>query len=280
MLLMSASPRDKAESLRRLHAGPRALVLANAWDVASARLIESAGFPAVATSSAGVAYVLGYPDGQRIPRAEMLDMVRRIAAAVEVPVSADVEAGYGTTVEAAAETARGVVEAGAVGMNFEDTGPDGRLLPLELQAERVRAARAAADAAAVPLVINGRTDAFAMSSLGAAERAEEAVRRANAYLAAGADCAFVPFVSDRDLIARLVREIHGPLNVLATPGSPPIAELERIGVRRVSVGSGLARAAYGRAQRVALELTEKGTYDALAEGAISYAQMQRLLGDR
>src|SRR5213080_150661 len=127
---------EKAETLRRLHAGPRVLVLANAWDVASARLVEEAGFPAVATSSAGVAFALGYPDGQRISRAEMLDMVRRVATAVKVPVSADVEAGYGTTPQAAAETARGVVAAGAVGMNLEDTGADGKLLPMEAQVDR------------------------------------------------------------------------------------------------------------------------------------------------
>ncbi len=275
---VTSSLRDKAEALRQLHRGTRILVLANAWDAASARLIAAAGFPAVATSSAGVAYALGYPDGQRIPRAEILDMVRRIAAAVSVPVSADVEAGYGTTAEAAVKTARGVVSAGAAGMNLEDTGGAGELLPQELQVERIRAARAAAEDLGVPLVINARTDAFGVSGLAAAERLPEAVRRANAYLAAGADCAFVPFVTDRDLIGRLAREIRGPLNVLGTPSAPPIAELERMGVRRVSVGSGIARAAYGRARRIAVELKEQGTYKALAEDAISYAEMQRLLG--
>ncbi len=268
--------RDKAEALRRLHAGPRALILANAWDVASARLVETAGFPAIATSSAGVAFALGYPDGERISRAEMLDMVRRIARAVKVPVTADVEAGYGATAQAAAETARGVVAAGAVGMNLEDAG-DGRLLPLELQVERVRAARGAGDAAGVPLVINARTDAFGVGELADAQRAEEAIRRANAYLRAGADCAFVPFVTDRALIARLAREIEGPLNVLGTPDSPPVAELERLGVRRISIGGGLARAAYGRARRVALEVKETGTFQSLREGTISYGEMQRLL---
>jgi 2-methylisocitrate lyase-like PEP mutase family enzyme len=269
--------REKAEALRKLHAGPRILVLANAWDVASARLVEEAGFPAVATSSAGVAFALGYPDGQRISRAEMLDMVRRVAAAVKVPVSADVEAGYGTTAEAAAETAKGVVAAGAVGMNLEDTGPDGNLLPLEAQVARVRAARGAADKSGVPIVINARTDAFAIRDLTADRRVAEAVRRANAYLEAGGDCAFVPFVTDREVLARLVREIRGPVNVLAGPGAPPIPELERMGVRRVSIGGGLARAAYGRARRVALELKERGTYEALAD-AVTYAEMQKLLG--
>lgn len=275
---MATDQRRKAEILRRLHGGPPILVLANAWDAASARVVAAAGFPAVASSSAGVAYALGYPDGQRIGRGEMLDMVRRIAAAVDVPVSADVEAGYGTTPESAADTARGVVAAGAVGMNLEDTGPAGDLLPLELQAERVRAARAAADAAGVRLVLNARTDAFGVAGLAADARLPEAVRRANAYLAAGADCAFVPFVSSRAILERLAREIRGPLNVLGTPAAPSIPELERMGVRRVSVGSGIARAAYGLARRIALELKEKGTYELMAEGAISYADMQRLFG--
>jgi 2-methylisocitrate lyase-like PEP mutase family enzyme len=273
-----ATQREKAEAFRKLHAGPRILVLANAWDAGSARVIVAAGAPAIATSSAGVAYALGYPDGQRIPRSEMLDMVRRIAAAVEVPVSADVEAGYGTSVESAAETARGVAAAGAIGMNLEDTGARGELLPLELAVERVRAGRAAAEAAGVPLVINGRTDVFGPTGPAPAERLAEAIRRANAYLAAGADCAFVPWVTDREQIGRLAREVQGPLNVLGTPASPPIPELERLGVRRVSVGSGIARAAYGLARRVAVELHGTGTYEAMGAGAIPYAEMQRLLG--
>ncbi|HYV67801.1 MAG TPA: isocitrate lyase/phosphoenolpyruvate mutase family protein [Myxococcales bacterium] len=268
--------RDKADALRRLHSGPRALLLPNAWDVASARLVEAAGFPAVATSSAGVAFALGYPDGQRISRAEMLEMVRRIAGAVKVPVTADVEAGYGTTAQAAAETARGVVEAGAVGMNFEDLADRAGLLPLELQVERIKAIRAAGDAAGVPLVLNARTDSFAVESIPAAQRADEAIRRANAYLRAGADCAFVPFVTDRDIIARLAREIGGPLNVLGVPGAPKLQELESLGVRRVSLGGGPARAAYGRARRVAMEVRETGSFEALRD-AVTYAEMQRLL---
>lgn len=275
---MAGDLRQKAEALRRLHAGPGLLVLANAWDAASARIVASLGFPAVATSSAGVAYALGYPDGQRIGRDEMLDMVCRVAGAVEVPVSADVEAGYGPTAEAAAETARGVLAAGAVGLNLEDAGADGALLPLELQVERIRAARAAGEAQGVPLVVNGRTDAFAAGELAPPERLPEAVRRANAYLAAGADCAFVPFASRREDVARLAREIRGPLNVLFTPASPPLRDLEGLGIRRVSVGSGLARAAYAAARRAALELRDQGTCRALGE-AIPYPEMQRLLGE-
>lgn len=274
---MSAQ-RDRAERLRQLHLAPRLLVLPNAWDVASAKVIEAAGASAVATSSAGVAYALGYPDGQRISREEMLDMVRRIAAAVQVPVSADVEAGYGDTEEAASATARAVVAAGAVGMNLEDSGESGELLALDLQLARIRAVRSASEAAGVPLVLNARTDAFAARALAGEARVGEAVRRGNAFLAAGADCVFVPFVSDQEIIARLAREIRGPLNILASPASPPLGDLERIGVRRVSVGSTIARAAYGLARSSAVELL-RGRYPDFAS-AIPYAELQALLASR
>src|SRR2546425_5062383 len=191
--------REKAETLRRLHAGPAVLLLPNAWDVASARIVEQVGFPAVATSSAGVAHVLGYPDGERITRTEMLDMVRRIAAAVAVPVTADVEAGYGITADAAAETARGGIAPAAVGMNLEDPTPDGAMLPIEAQVERIRAARAAAG----HLAINRRTDGLPQTGI------EEAIRRAPAYLSAGAHRALVPLVSDPQALAPLAREIRG-----------------------------------------------------------------------
>ena len=273
-----ATQKEKAARLRELHQGQGLLVLPNAWDVASAKVIEAAGAAAIATSSAGVAFALGYPDGERISREEMLDMVRRIAAAVDVPVTADVEAGYGPDAEAAAATARGVLDAGAVGLNLEDADARGELLPLELHAARIRAARKVAGSAGVPLVINGRTDAMAAKALPAAERAAEAVRRANAWLEAGADCAFVPFVSDRDTIARLAREIRGPLNILGGPGAPSLAELKQLGVRRVSLGSAVARAAYGRARRATEEVLRSGTYQSIAEDAIPYADLQRLLG--
>jgi 2-methylisocitrate lyase-like PEP mutase family enzyme len=270
------SQREKAAAFQKLHEGPKLLVLPNAWDVASAKVIAAAGARAIATSSAGIATALGFPDGQRISRAEMLDMVRRIAAALELPVSADVEAGYGETPEAAALTARGVLEAGAVGMNLEDAASAGQLLPLDLQVARLRAARAAAEAFGVPLVINGRTDVFAARDIQGDARVEEAVRRANAYLAAGADCAFVPFVTDRDVIARLARGVRGPLNVLGVFGSPPLADLERVGVRRVSVGSAVARAAYATARRIAKDLLTSGSYEGMRD-AIPFAEMQELL---
>src|SRR2546430_2476315 len=188
--------RDQAETFRKLHQGPELLVLPNAWDVATARLVEEAGFPAVATTSAGVAWALGYADGERISRDEMLAVVRRIAAAVRVPVTADLEAGYGATPEAAARTARDAIAAGAIGLNLEDGTNEGRLLDASLHVERIQAVREAGAAAGVAIVVNARTDAFEIEQWTPAQRLAEAVRRANAYRAARADCPLVGHVSD------------------------------------------------------------------------------------
>jgi len=262
-----------------LHSGKPILVLPNVWDVASARIVEQAGFPAIATSSAGVAFALGYPDGEVISRDEMAAAVARITAHVAVPVTADMESGYGRRPEDAAATVRAAIAAGAVGMNFEDSpGERGEpLLPETQQVERVRAARQAADASGVPFVLNARTDVFLEQVGEPAARVEHAVRRLNAYRAAGADCLFAPGVSDADTIATLVRQVKGPLNVLASAASPPVPELERLGVARVSLGSGPMRAGLTVLKRLAEELRATGTYGALA-GAIPHAELNRLLG--
>jgi 2-methylisocitrate lyase-like PEP mutase family enzyme len=269
----------KAEVFRRLHDRSRILVLPNAWDVGSACVFAAAGFPAVATSSAGVAWALGYPDGQHISRAEMADVVRRIARRVAVPVTADMEGGYGEDAASAAGTVRAVIAAGAVGLNLEDGThrPDRPLLDLSAQVERVRAARQAADAEGVPVVINARTDVYLAAVGDEAGRFDHAVRRANAYRAAGADCLFVPGARDAAIIGALVRAITGPINVLAGPGTPPVAELERLGVARVSVGGGPARAALTLARRIAEELRGPGTYTLFTQDTLSYAEVNGLL---
>ena len=202
---------------------------------------------ALATTSAGVARSLGWEDGERIPAERMLDAVARIAAAVELPLTADLEAGYGDPVA----TARAAWEAGAVGLNLEDRND-----PVAEQCERIAAVRAA-----VPeLVVNARTDVF----LAGSGDPDEAVERANAYLAAGADCAFAIGLVDGPTIGRLARAIEGPLNVLAAAGSPTVDELARLGVRRISLGSGLHRASLTAAEAGAAELFERGTYGFLA----------------
>ena len=268
----------KAEALLGLHRGPAVLVLPNAWDVASARLFARAGFPAVATTSAGVAYALGHPDGQRVGRDEMLAVVARIAAGVDVPVTADLEAGYATDPAGVADTVRAAVAAGAVGMNLEDSDHDrpGRLADRDAQAERVAAAREAADALGLAFVVNARTDGFLLGAGAPEDRLADAVGRLNAYRGAGADCGFCPGVADAATIAALVGALDGPLNVLAGPATPPVGELERLGVRRVSVGSGPMRATLGLVRRMAEELRRDGTY--AFGGALAYDEAQRLLG--
>jgi len=262
----------KVEAFRALHRGKRVLLLPNAWDVASARVIEQAGFGAIATTSAGVAFSLGYPDGQRISREEMLEAVRRIASGVPVPVTADVEAGYGLRPEDAALTAQEVLAAGAVGMNLEDaTGdPQHPLLELAQQVERVKAVRE------LPIVLNARTDVYLLEIGPPEKRYDEALRRLAAFRDAGADCVFVPGLQDPGTIGRLVKDLQCPLNILGGPGLPPVPELQKLGVARVSLGSGPMRAALGLLRRVAEELKNTGTYTAL-EGAIPYAESNRMM---
>jgi 2-methylisocitrate lyase-like PEP mutase family enzyme len=268
----------KAKRLLDLHHGPDLLVLPNAWDVASARIFEEAGFPAIATTSAGIAYSLGYPDRQRIDPAEMAAAVARIAAGVRVPVTADMEAGYGDV----ATTVKAVLDAGAVGMNLEDAthGPGGGLLPVEEQVDRIRAARRSADARGVALVINARTDVFLLSENTAAEPVVEAIHRLNAYREAGADCLFAPGVTDRLRLSALARAVRGPLNVLAGDGMPPVSELKMLGVARLSIGSSAMRATMALTRRIARELLQAGTYSLLTDDTVPYADANKLMGRR
>jgi 2-methylisocitrate lyase-like PEP mutase family enzyme len=269
---------EQAETLRRFHTSGPLLVLPNAWDAASARIFESAGYTALATTSAGIAYSQGYPDGERISRAEMLAVVARITAHVSVPVTADMEAGYGRAPEAVAETVRGVVAAGAVGMNLEDwSETSGGLFERALAIERVRGARAAADRAGVPIVINARTDVF-RSTLPPGDHFDEAARRGNAFREAGADCVFVPFVRDTGTIERLVKAIAAPINILGGPNAPSLKELEALGVRRVTFGSWPMRSTMGLARRMAREWKEKGTYGTLEAYGIPFEDFQKLFG--
>ncbi|MBZ0290373.1 MAG: isocitrate lyase/phosphoenolpyruvate mutase family protein [Anaerolineae bacterium] len=269
---------EKAEHFLQLHRGT-GLLLPNAWDIASARLFEEAGFPAIATTSAGIAFAQGYPDGERISRDEMLEAVGKIATAVKVPVTADVEAGYGAEPETVAETMKRVIEAGAVGANLEDnTGRDNPLYSVEAQVERIRAARAAAAQAGVGLVINARTDTY-LHQIGAAEtRLEDTLTRARAYLEAGASCVFVPGVIDALTIQELVNGVPGPLNILVGPGAPSAPTLFKLGVKRISVGSSVMQATMGLVKAIAEELRDKGTYEQIGRYQYGYAAAMKLLG--
>lgn len=267
----------KAERLRQLHRGPKILILVNAWDAASARVIEAAGFPAIASSSAGVAYAFGYPDGQIISREEMLSAISRITSTVDIPVTADMEAGYGSMPRDMKDFADQLIIAGAVGLNLEDSGePSGALTEIPQQVEKIRALRTAANEAGVPLVINARTDALWDQSKKPDERFAEAVRRGRAYFEAGADCIFVVGAGDSETITTLVREIPAPVNILAGPGVPHAKELEALGVRRVSMGSGPVRATMTLTRRIAEELRDHGTYLNFTEGVMSHAEANAL----
>jgi len=275
-----AKQAEKAGRLRRLHVGPRILILANAWDVISARMVEDAGFPAVASTSAGVAAVLGYPDGQRTPRREMLEFVGRIARAVSVPVTADMEAGYCTTPTEMAEMAREVVAAGIVGLNLEDVTGDDESSQVEigLQAEKIAAVREASAVAGVSLVINARTDIYLMPIGPAETRFERTVERLRSYRNAGADCVFAPGIRDRETIGKLVRAVDAPLNILLQPGGPGVRELEQLGVARASIGSGAMRSALGTARKFFKALSEYQEHAQLLDGAVPYDEVNRLLG--
>jgi len=267
---------EKAEQLLALHQPGNPLVLINAWDAASARVVVQAGAPAVATSSAAAAFALGYQDGQRMSREEMLTAVGTIVRAVDVPVTADMEAGYGDLPEDAAETARGVVLAGAVGLNLEDTTSFGFLLSIDQFVAKVAAVRSAAKETGVPLVLNARVDVF-LAQVGYDDTmVAQAIERGRAYSEAGADCVFVPGVTDAHLVAALVDGIGGNVSVLASHQNT-VAELARAGVARISVGSGPYRAALSESLRIADEVYSMGTFATLSDIVISHEQAQRLM---
>jgi 2-methylisocitrate lyase-like PEP mutase family enzyme len=270
---------DKAEQFRKLHRGPHLLVLPNAWDVASARILEELGYPAIATTSAGIAFSLGYPDGQRVSREQMLEVVARIAHAVRVPVTADMEAGYGTTAKDMSETAKALIASGAIGMNLEDvTGEDeSSHVNMTLQVEKIRAIRESASSLGVPLVLNARTDIYLMPIGPAETRFDRTVERLRSYHQAGADCLFAPGLRDGETIRKLVAALDGPLNILLMPDGPSLSELEKMGVARASAGSAVMRATLSLVQRIGKELMQAGNYDFLFDRTIPHAELNRLL---
>ena len=233
---------ERADALRRLHSGPRPLVLPNAWNVASARLVVKAGFPVVATSSGAIAATLGYEDNDSMPVDEAFGVIARITQSVSVPVTADVEAGYGLSPEDLVEQ---LLDARAVGCNLEDTDHRGGagLVDAVENAERLRAVRHAATEAGVDIVLNARVDVLRREG-DRRELFEEAARRARLYLQAGADCVFPIQLADDELIGEFVRRVQGPVNVVAA-GAPPLARLAQLGVRRVSFAGFLMNQLYG-----------------------------------
>jgi 2-methylisocitrate lyase-like PEP mutase family enzyme len=268
---------ERVAHFRQLHA-EKPLILPNAWDAASARVIEAAGAPAIATTSAGVSWSLGRADGQKLRREEMLQVICNIVESVRVPVSADMESGYGDgSGKDVADTVQALISMGVAGINIEDSpGQGGQvLLAPEQQAERIRMARQAATSVGGDLLINARTDLYLFEVGDVKTRFSAAVERARLYRRAGADCVFVPGVIDISTIVELVRAIEGPLNIMAMPGAPSAKQLGEIGVARVSVGPWIAQTALTVVQRAARELVEEGTYKFL-EASLPFADLNAM----
>ena len=271
-LVTTGPSSDRADTLLALHAGP-GFVLPNAWDAGSARILERVGFPAIATTSAGIAWSCGVPDGGAMDRDTMLEHVGRIVAAVGVPVTADLEAGYGDTADDVGRTVARALDLGVVGANIEDADRGG-LFGIDEGADRIAAARAVAPRGT--FVLNARTDTYFAGTTG--DVFAETVERAVRYVEAGADCVFVPGVVEADTIRRLAAAIPGPLNVVAGLANTIDAPtLFRLGVTRVSLGGSLARAALSMVERAGQELLDSGTLGFL-DDAIGYADLQGRFG--
>lgn len=272
---------EKAEIFRRLHRGKKILILPNGWDVASARLFEESGFPAIATSSAGVMVSLGYPDGERISRKEFFSAIQRIARALSVPLSADIVHGFGRTPKEVVRTVKSVLDAGAVGINIEDSVHETkRLVAVADQVERLEALRDLRDSHDVPFVINARTDALLHGPGSSEDKRAEAIRRGIAYRDAGADCIYPMGLIDAGSIRTFVRAVGIPMNVMVRKGLPPVDELEKLGVARLSLGPSASYATMGLLRRASEELIERGTYRTLLDGAISYEELNSLASPR
>jgi 2-methylisocitrate lyase-like PEP mutase family enzyme len=271
---------ELAKRFYNLHLGPKLLILANVWDVGSAVIFERAGFAALGTTSAGIAYSLGYPDGERINLDDILDFERKIVNKVHIPLSVDIETGYGKTIDDVVATVKRVIGASAVGINLEDGQATDSLSLIDLreQCHRIEAIARLKTDFGVPFVINARTDAVWLEIGDHQAQMETAIRRANAYLEAGADCVFVPGALEPQSIKTLVQRIDGPLNVILTPNCPSVADLESLGVARLSLGSAPVRAVLGLTQRLALEIMEGGNLMGIFEHAIPYQSANELFG--
>ena len=275
--MTSAEQARLAELFRSKHYGPPLLLLPNAWDAMSARVFVAAGFDAIATTSGGIAWALGYADGEHTPWAEVVAATARIVRVAQVPVTADIEAGYGETPDAVMKSVAEIIRAGAVGINLEDGVPQGAtpIRDIADAADRIRAAREAARAAGIPIVINARTDLYLRNIGDETARFEETVARGKAYLAAGADCFYPITMRDRPTITRLVKALAAPININVRAGLPNVTELEALGVARASTASQVSLMAMATTRQIAEELRKTGSFDTLAP-AMTQADAQHL----
>jgi 2-methylisocitrate lyase-like PEP mutase family enzyme len=276
--MSSRVQKESAAQLRRFHHEAPLLVLPNIWDAASARIVEQAGFRAIATTSSGVAAALGYSDGQHISRDMLVETLARITRVVECPVTADIEAGYGNSIEEVLQTVKAVITTGVVGINIEDSlkHQERALVDISYQVELIKALRVLAAEMDVPIVINARVDVFLLEIGEPGSRFARAVQRANAYLQAGSDCVYPIGILDRAMIANLVKAIDGPINILAGPPEPTLPELAQLGVARVSLAGGLMRSVLGHLRTIVQELYERGTYAKMNTEALSSSAFRAL----
>jgi len=265
---------EMAARFRARHLARPVLLLPNAWDAMSARLFAAAGFTELATTSGGVAWGLGYPDGESAPWPEVVSATARIVRAARIPVTADIEAGYAETPDELAAHVREIIGAGVVGINLEDSRHDHSLRSTDDAVARLRAARAAADHEGVPICINARCDVFLVSGTADTSHFAEAIERCRAYLAAGADCVYPFGLRDPATIADFVKAVDKPVNVTGRPGMPDAAALEKLGVARITIASAPALVAMSAIQKMADDL-RSGTFGSLTS-ALNRADAQRL----
>ena len=269
--MISPLQKEKAELFLKYHQDKEILVLLNSWDIGSSKLVEASGYKAIATTSMGIAASLGRPDCQVVQLSELLETVTGIVNAVHVPVTVDFEAGYGNSLDEIINSVKQAIATGIVGINIEDSIDLNPILIDEREfCERISAIRALSNSLGFHLVINARTDSFYTSSRSQKEKLAESIKRGNKYREAGADCIFVQPVWEKETISTLVKEIHGPINILANPGNaggipPSVRELQDLGVARLSLGSGLMKATLALMKKVADELSEHGTYNILLD---------------
>jgi len=269
--MVSNIQKEKAELFLKYHHDKEILVLLNSWDIGSSKLIEASGYKAIATTSMGIAASLGYPDCEVIQLPEMIGIINGIVNGVHVPVTVDIEAGYGNNLNEIIESVKKIIATGIVGINIEDSIDLNPILIDETEfCERISAIRELSDSLGFHLVINARTDSFYVSSGSPREKLSESIKRGNKYREAGADCIFVQPVWEKEMISTLVKEINAPINILANPtmgvGLPlTVSELQDLGVARLSLGSSLMKATLALIKKVAVELSEKGTYNILLD---------------
>jgi 2-methylisocitrate lyase-like PEP mutase family enzyme len=275
-----AAANAKSRRLRELVRAPKILVMPGAYDVLSALLFEKLGFEAIQGTSGGIAAVLGYPDGEVIGRDLTVEMTGEIAKAVSVPVNADGERGYGDASQVG-ETVRALIVVGCAGMNLEDGAPHQKneprlLVDLNEQLEKIAAVMETKRSLGSEFFLNARVDSFVVITDDPKKALDESIRRGNIYAEAGADCIFYMNVVSRDTIAQLVKEVKAPVSILARPENPGVAELQTLGVARVSYGAAFTRAAISAVRRLAMEIRESGTITAL-KVAISSPEMAALV---